>query len=60
MLSVDVMAGEVAPVSYARVDCVTIDGRPRLMELEVLEPSLFLEFAPEDAADRLLGAIVAG
>lgn len=56
--AVDVVGREVAPVSYARVDCVTVDGRPRLMELEVLEPSLFLPFASEGAVDRLLAAIV--
>lgn len=56
MRAVEVVGREVAPISYARVDCVTVDGRPRLMELEVLEPSLFLQFAPEGTADRLLTA----
>lgn len=49
---------EIAPVLYARVDCVTVDGRPRVMELEVLEPSLFLELAPPEAADRLVAALL--
>lgn len=52
-------ANDVAPITYARIDCLTVDGAPRLMELEVLEPALFLSFAPPDAADRLLAGIVA-
>jgi glutathione synthase/RimK-type ligase-like ATP-grasp enzyme len=51
-------ASRVAPILYARVDCVTVDGQARLMELEVLEPALYLSFAPESAADRLLAAIL--
>lgn len=39
--------GELA---YARVDLARgADGRPLLMELEILEPSLFLDRAPEQA-----------
>jgi glutathione synthase/RimK-type ligase-like ATP-grasp enzyme len=35
---------------YARVDLVEgADGRPRLIELEAIEPYLFLTFAPEGA-----------
>ncbi|MEV4255696.1 hypothetical protein AB0J52_21280 [Spirillospora sp. NPDC049652] len=42
---------------YARVDMVTgPDGTPVLMELELTEPSLFLEAAPE-SADRYAKAI---
>jgi glutathione synthase/RimK-type ligase-like ATP-grasp enzyme len=37
-----------APLLYARVDAVARDGRLLLMELELLEPSLFLH----EAADR--------
>jgi glutathione synthase/RimK-type ligase-like ATP-grasp enzyme len=36
------------PVLYARVDGCLVDGRLRLMELELLEPSLY--FAHDDAA----------
>lgn len=43
--------------TYARVDCVTVDGRPLLMELEVIEPSLYLPYGPDDAADRLVAAV---
>ena len=49
------------PLAYARVDMARgADGRPLLMELEIVEPSLFLDRAP-GAADRLaevvLGAV---
>jgi len=44
---------------YARVDLVPgEDGAPRLLELELAEPSLFLEHS-EGAADRLAAAIAA-
>ena len=46
------------PVLYARVDTVTgEDGEPMLMELEVTEPFLFLEHAPEGAS-RFARAVV--
>ena len=40
--------------AYARVDGVVVDGRFRLMELEMIEPSLFLGERPE-AAERFAG-----
>ena len=47
---------------YARVDLVEFEGSPTLMELELVEPSLFFEFGPdglsamvEAIADRLSG-----
>ncbi|MGZ6070410.1 MAG: ATP-grasp domain-containing protein, partial [Myxococcaceae bacterium] len=43
---------------YARVDGVVRSGRFELMELELVEPSLFLESAP-GAADRFAAAISA-
>ena len=46
---------------YARVDGCIVDGELRLMELEVLEPELFLRCAPESAgrlADALLARMV--
>jgi glutathione synthase/RimK-type ligase-like ATP-grasp enzyme len=47
--------GEIA---YARVDLARgADGRPLLMELEVLEPSLFLDRAP-DRASLLVDAVL--
>jgi glutathione synthase/RimK-type ligase-like ATP-grasp enzyme len=51
-------ANEIAPITYARIDCVTVDGAPRLMELEVLEPYLYLKLAPPHTADRLLAALL--
>ena len=42
--------------AYARVDGVVVDGRFRLMELEMIEPSLFLGARPEAAA-RLAGTL---
>jgi glutathione synthase/RimK-type ligase-like ATP-grasp enzyme len=42
---------------YARVDLVELDRRPCLMELELVEPSLYFSFAPQ-AADRLAELIV--
>lgn len=42
--------GHQAPI-YARVDGVVVEGRFLLMELEVIEPSLFLAERP-DAAER--------
>ena len=49
--------GAEAPL-YARVDGCIVDGRLLLMELEVLEPELFLRCAPE-SADRLADALLA-
>ena len=43
--------------TYARVDLVGIDGELHLMELELIEPELFFQIAPE-AADRLAGCLV--
>jgi glutathione synthase/RimK-type ligase-like ATP-grasp enzyme len=50
-----VAAAEVVPL-YARVDGVERDGRFLLMELELLEPALFLKSA-DDAPDRFAEAI---
>jgi hypothetical protein len=46
-----------APCAYARVDGCAVGGRFQLMELELLEPALFLGAAP-GAADRLAAAIL--
>jgi glutathione synthase/RimK-type ligase-like ATP-grasp enzyme len=43
--------------AYARVDLAVIDGVLHLMELELIEPELFFELAPE-AADRLSALLV--
>lgn len=46
----------VAPTLYARVDGVVDEGTFRLMELELIEPALFLADHPQ-ASDRLADAI---
>jgi len=53
---------QASPLLYARVDLVVVDGAPLLMELELIEPALFLERAPaatgkESAVERLARAI---
>jgi hypothetical protein len=47
------------PLLYARVDCVATEQGPRLMELEVIEPSLFLPLAPPSAVEALGDAVAA-
>lgn len=52
-----VLACAPGPLLYARVDLVRDgEGRPRLMELELIEPSLFLRHQPS-AADRLAACL---
>ncbi|HKO38540.1 MAG TPA: hypothetical protein VJU14_09245 [Solirubrobacterales bacterium] len=47
------------PPLYARVDVVEdLDGNPALIELELIEPNLYLTTSP-DAAGRLADAVVA-
>jgi glutathione synthase/RimK-type ligase-like ATP-grasp enzyme len=46
------------PPLYARVDGCIVDGALRLMELEVLEPELFLRCAP-NSASRLADSLLA-
>lgn len=48
--------GADAPL-YARVDSVRIDGEPVLMELELIEPDLWFDQAPE-AAGTLVAALL--
>ncbi|HEU0197307.1 MAG TPA: hypothetical protein VFQ88_08870, partial [Nevskiaceae bacterium] len=46
------------PLLYARVDLIRADdGSPRLLELELVEPSVFLGYA-EGAAARFAAAIL--
>ncbi|MFY0406110.1 ATP-grasp domain-containing protein [Solicola sp. PLA-1-18] len=58
--ALDVVATAVpsaGPLLYARVDLVTSeDGLPRVIELELTEPGLFLPWV-DGAAERLAGAI---
>jgi hypothetical protein len=46
-----------APPLYARVDGCVVDGALLLMELELLEPELFLRCS-SDAAERLADALL--
>ena len=51
--------GAGGPLLYARVDLVPDDdGRPVVLELELIEPSLFLAFSP-GAAERAAAAVAA-
>ncbi|MFZ0140026.1 MAG: hypothetical protein WAL70_03000 [Aeromicrobium sp.] len=51
--------GRADALAYARIDLVTDDdGVPRLIELELTEPSLFLD-SSEDGAERLVEAVQA-
>jgi hypothetical protein len=45
------------PLAYTRVDGVEVDGKLVLMELELIEPYLFLE-KHSDAPERFAEAIV--
>lgn len=47
------------PLTYARVDGFVRDGRLRLVELELIEPSLFLRAADADAPARFCDAVLA-
>ena len=44
-----VLAQTPAPATYARIDLVDFEGRPALMEAELIEPELFLGATPEAA-----------
>jgi glutathione synthase/RimK-type ligase-like ATP-grasp enzyme len=55
-LAEQLLVGRFAKLLYARVDVVAAPSGWQLMELELVEPSLFLTFEPS-AADRLAVAI---
>ncbi|MDD7965216.1 ATP-grasp domain-containing protein [Actinomycetospora lemnae] len=52
------LAAAPVTVPVARVDLVRLDGEPAVMELELIEPELFLRRAPA-APDRLADALLA-
>ena len=52
------MAGAPDPLVYARVDLVDVDGQPTLMELELIEPDLFLRMSP-GSVTRFASAVAA-
>lgn len=51
------LAAAGRPWLYARVDVVEAESGPVLMELELIEPELFLGMAPPGAVDRLAAAL---
>jgi hypothetical protein len=54
----EVVAERFGPPLYARVDVLRSDaGEPAVLELELIEPSLFLDFAP-GSAEALAAAVV--
>lgn len=56
--AVDVVASRFSVPAYARVDLVRDDaGGHRVLEVELVEPSLFLPYAGPGAADRLAAAL---
>jgi glutathione synthase/RimK-type ligase-like ATP-grasp enzyme len=57
--AVDAVSRRLGTPTYARVDLVRDDdGRYRVLEVELVEPSLFLPFADAAAADRLAEVLV--
>lgn len=50
------LAAVPAPTAYARIDLVRHAGQPAIMEIELIEPELFLGATP-DAADRFAAAL---
>ncbi|SDR71175.1 hypothetical protein SAMN04488570_0113 [Nocardioides scoriae] len=58
--AVDLVSARFGVPAYARVDLVRADdGRFVVLEVELVEPSLFLPYADPAAADRLAAALVA-
>jgi hypothetical protein len=54
----DSLRGILQSTLYARLDSCEADGRLVLMELELIEPDLFLRTSPE-APERFADAILA-
>ena len=59
-LDVATRAMDLAPdaLVYARVDLIDVEGQPTLMELELIEPDLFLRMAP-GSVGRFAAAVAA-
>ena len=53
----ETIGGAGVPLLYCRVDGLLVDGRLILMELEAIEPALFLEGSPH-AAEKFVEALV--
>jgi glutathione synthase/RimK-type ligase-like ATP-grasp enzyme len=54
-----VWGGLPVPALYARVDVVPVADRWHVIEVEVTEPRLFLEYGPDAATTRLVDAVMA-
>ena len=52
------LLGSLPRLTYARVDLLPFQGRPALMELEIIDPSLFFKAQPS-AADALAAEVQA-
>ena len=52
------LLGSLPRLTYARVDLLPLNGRPALMELEIIDPSLFFKAQPS-AADALAAEVQA-
>jgi glutathione synthase/RimK-type ligase-like ATP-grasp enzyme len=52
------LLGSLARLTYARVDLLPFHGQPALMELEIIDPSLFFKAQPS-AADALAAEVQA-
>ena len=50
--------GGAGPLAYARIDLVPGPEGPLVLELELTEPSLFLDHAPPGAVDAFAAAVV--
>lgn len=58
--AVDLVSDRLGTPTYARVDLVRDDaGRFCVLEMELIEPSLFLPYADSAAMDRFVAAVVA-
>lgn len=56
--AMDVVTQRFGPLPYGRVDLVRADdGTSQVLEIELVEPSLFLPYADDGAADRLATAL---
>jgi glutathione synthase/RimK-type ligase-like ATP-grasp enzyme len=51
------LAAAPAPATYARVDIIPDEGALRIMELELIEPALYLDLAP-DCGEGFVNAIL--
>lgn len=53
-----VLAAIEEPLLYARIDIMRVDGRPSLVEAELVEPDLYLEFDGQDGGPMFAEAVM--